>query len=212
MPWLMQARPLVDVLICTYNEESVILERTIIGAMRMKYPNFRVWVLDDGRRDWLADLCAQKGCHYLTRPDNSHAKAGNINHALEHLAALPSPPDFIAVLDADFVPFSNFVSRALSLFKDSDRGDRADPTTFLQSRPDPEQPRHLGDLSRRTAILFRHHLALKRCVGVSLLLRHFIRSSGSPCCARLAVFRRIPSRRIFCSAFVWWSAATKPST
>jgi cellulose synthase (UDP-forming) len=62
MPWLEQAKPLVDVLICTYNEDQAILERTIIGAMGMTYPNFRLWVLDDGRRGWLADLCAQRGC------------------------------------------------------------------------------------------------------------------------------------------------------
>jgi cellulose synthase (UDP-forming) len=137
MPWLLQTRPLVDVLICTYNEDRAILERTIIGAMGMDYPNFRVWVLDDGRRDWLSDLCAQKGCHYLTRPDNSHAKAGNINHAIRQLAALPSPPDFIAVLDADFVPFFNFVSRALSLFKDPSVGIVQTPQHFFN--PDPIQ-------------------------------------------------------------------------
>lgn len=45
--------PLVDVFICTYNEEEQILERTIIGALSIKYANHRVWVLDDGRRDWL---------------------------------------------------------------------------------------------------------------------------------------------------------------
>ena len=137
LPWLMQARPLVDVLICTYNEDRVILERTIIGAQSMKYPNLRIWVLDDGRRDWLADLCVEKGCHYLTRPDNSHAKAGNINHAIEHLASLPSPPDFIAVLDADFVPFSKFVSRALSLFKNQTVGVVQTPQHFFN--PDPIQ-------------------------------------------------------------------------
>jgi cellulose synthase (UDP-forming) len=137
MPWLMRARPLVDILICTYNEDRAILNRTIIGAMRTNYPNFRVWVLDDGRRDWLRDLCAQKRCHYLTRPDNVHAKAGNINHALAHLAALPKPPDFIAVLDADFVPFSNFVSRTLSLFKDADVGVVQTPQHFVN--PDPIQ-------------------------------------------------------------------------
>jgi cellulose synthase (UDP-forming) len=136
-PWLMQTQPLVDVLICTYNEDRAILERTIIGAMGMSYPNFRVWVLDDGRRDWLGDLCAEKGCHYLTRPDNSHAKAGNINHAARHLAQLPSPPDFIAVLDADFVPFFNFVSRALSLFKDPAVGIVQTPQHFFN--PDPIQ-------------------------------------------------------------------------
>src|SRR6516164_10798614 len=137
MPWLMHTRPLVDVLICTYNEDRAILERTIIGAMGIRYPNFRVWVLDDGRRDWLSDLCTQKGCHYLTRPDNSHAKAGNINHALGHLAALSSPPDFIAVLDADFVPFSNFVSRVLSLFKEPSVGIVQTPQHFFN--PDPIQ-------------------------------------------------------------------------
>jgi cellulose synthase (UDP-forming) len=137
MPWLIQARPLVDVLICTYNEDKAILERTIIGAMGIRYPNMRVWVLDDGRRDWLADLCAQKGCQYLTRPDNSHAKAGNINHAIRHLAKLESPPEFVAVLDADFVPFSNFVSRALCLFKDPTTGIVQTPQHFFN--PDPIQ-------------------------------------------------------------------------
>ena len=137
MPWLMQTLPRVDVLICTYNEELVILERTIIGAMAMSYPNFRVWVLDDGRRAWLRDLCVQKGCHYLSRPDNSDAKAGNINHAANHLAQLSSPPDFIAVLDADFVPFGNFVSRALCLFKDTAVGIVQTPQHFFN--PDPIQ-------------------------------------------------------------------------
>jgi cellulose synthase (UDP-forming) len=136
-PWLVQTLPLVDVLICTYNEDHAILERTIIGAMGMNYPNFRVWVLDDGRRDWLRDLCAQKGCHYLTRPDNAHAKAGNINHAVQHLAQLPSPPEFIAVLDADFVPFFNFVSRALCLFRDPSVGIVQTPQHFFN--PDPIQ-------------------------------------------------------------------------
>src|ERR1700736_472947 len=135
--WLLHTRPLVDVLICTCNEDRAILERTIIGAMAMHYPNFRVWVLDDGRRAWLSELCAQKGCNYLTRPDNSHAKAGNINHAIRHLAELPSPPDFIAVLDADFVPFSNFVSRALCLFKDPAAGIVQTPQHFFN--PDPIQ-------------------------------------------------------------------------
>jgi cellulose synthase (UDP-forming) len=137
MGWLMQTQPLVDVLICTYNEDRAILERTIIGALGMNYPNFRVWVLDDGRRDWLADLCTQKGCHYLTRPDNSHAKAGNINHAIRHLASLDAPPQFIAVLDADFVPFSNFVSRALCLFKEPTTGIVQTPQHFFN--PDPIQ-------------------------------------------------------------------------
>ena len=53
--WLEAQRPLplVDVFICTYNEEEAILERTIVGALSMDYARYRVWVLDDGRRPWL---------------------------------------------------------------------------------------------------------------------------------------------------------------
>jgi cellulose synthase (UDP-forming) len=136
-PWLMQNRPRVDVLICTYNEDRAILERTIIGAMAMDYPDFRVWILDDGRRAWLKELCSQKSCRYLTRPDNFHAKAGNINNAIEHLSGLANPPEFIAVLDADFVPFVNFLSRALCLFKDPAVGIVQTPQHFFN--PDPIQ-------------------------------------------------------------------------
>ena len=54
--------------------------------------------------------CAPRwAAHYLTRPDNVHAKAGNINNALLHFATCPQPPDFVAILDADFVPMANFL-------------------------------------------------------------------------------------------------------
>ena len=137
--WLagLERPPLVDVFICTYNEERAILERTIIGATSMDHANYRVWVLDDGRRQWLAELAAELGANYLTRPDNKHAKAGNINHALAHVAALPEPPDFISVLDADFVPTPVFLSRALTLFKEGDVGIVQTPQHFIN--PDPIQ-------------------------------------------------------------------------
>ena len=129
--------PLVDVFICTYNEDKDILERTIVGATTMDYGRFRVWVLDDGRRAWLKELSAKLGVGYITRPDNEHAKAGNINNALKQVAALPEPPDFISILDADFVPTSQFLRRALSLMKDGDVGIVQTPQHFIN--PDPLQ-------------------------------------------------------------------------
>ncbi|MCP3472045.1 glycosyltransferase [Bradyrhizobium sp. CCGUVB1N3] len=129
--------PLIDVFICTYNEERSILERTIIGATGMEYGNYRVWVLDDGRRLWLRHLAGELGCHYLTRPDNRHAKAGNINHALNHVGALPERPDFIAVLDADFVPRPDFLARTISLMDDASVGVVQTPQHFIN--PDPIQ-------------------------------------------------------------------------
>lgn len=127
--------PLIDVFICTYNEEKSILERTIIGATGMAYANYRVWVLDDGRRDWLKRLADQLGCHYLTRPDNAHAKAGNINHALRHVARLPNPPQFVSILDADFVPMPQFLNRAMCLFHDPGVGVVQTPQHFINADP-----------------------------------------------------------------------------
>lgn len=129
--------PLVDVFICTYNEEKAILERTIIGATGLEYGNYRVWVLDDGRRLWLKRLTEELGCRYLTRPDNAHAKAGNINHALHHVAGLRDKPQFVSILDADFVPMPDFLARATSLMEDKSVGVVQTPQHFIN--PDPIQ-------------------------------------------------------------------------
>ena len=137
--WLasLEQPPSIDVLICSYNEEKEILERTIVGALGMDYPNFRVWMLDDSRRAWVKTLCAELGCRYLSRPDNAHAKAGNLNHALKHIATLPDPPEFVSILDADFVPTPQFLKRAMSLFRDSTIGVVQTPQHFVN--PDPIQ-------------------------------------------------------------------------
>ena len=136
--WLSaQPPPLVHVCICTYNEEEPILERTIMGALAIHYANFKVYVFDDGGRAWLKALCAEKGAHYVTRTDNSHAKAGNINNGLRHFATLDRPPDFVAVLDADFVPMANFLARTLTLFREPDVGLVQTPQHFVN--PDPIQ-------------------------------------------------------------------------
>jgi cellulose synthase (UDP-forming) len=135
--WFGARAPLVDVFICTYNEEAAILERTIIGATGMRYPNYRVWVLDDARRGWLKQLSDRLGCRYLTRPDNKHAKAGNINHALLHVARLREQPEFISILDADFVTTPDFLTRAMALFHDRDVGVVQTPQHFIN--PDPIQ-------------------------------------------------------------------------
>ena len=129
--------PPIDVLICSYNEEQSILERTIVGALAMDYRNFRVFMLDDSARGWLKDLSARLGCHYIARPDNRDAKAGNINHALKLLARLPHPPEFIAILDADFVPAPRFLKRAMTLFRDQTIAVVQTPQHFIN--PDPIQ-------------------------------------------------------------------------
>jgi cellulose synthase (UDP-forming) len=135
--WLerLERAPRVDVLITTYNEEEAILARTIVGALGIDFPGLRVWVLDDGRRPWVEQLCHSKNAHYLTRPDNQHAKAGNINHALTALRGEPDPPEFIALFDADFVPQPNFLQRTMPLFHDQTVGLVQTPQHFFNNDP-----------------------------------------------------------------------------
>lgn len=126
------ALPEVDVLIATYNEPLDVLEKTILGAMALDWPaaRLRIWVLDDGRRDWLAAYCAQKGVGHLTREGNAHAKAGNINAAIRRTTA-----PFFLVLDADFVPQRNFLFRAMGFFADPRIGIVQIPHNFFNSDP-----------------------------------------------------------------------------
>jgi cellulose synthase (UDP-forming) len=126
--------PRVDVLIATYNEEESILARTIVGAQALDFPGIRVWVLDDGRREWLEELCRSK-VRYLSRPDNRHAKGGNINHALKFLREDPDPPEFVAIFDADFVPHREFLWRTMPLFHDPAVGLVQTPQHFFNNDP-----------------------------------------------------------------------------
>ncbi|HEX8966847.1 MAG TPA: glycosyltransferase, partial [Chloroflexota bacterium] len=102
----------VDVFVPTYNEDITILEATLVGCNAISYPHI-TYVLDDGRRPQVAELAARLGCLYLTRPDNAHAKAGNLNAALAR-----TDGEFIVVLDADTVPQPDFLDRTLGYFVD----------------------------------------------------------------------------------------------
>ncbi len=106
-------KPSVDILIPTYNEPAFILTRTVIGCQALDYEPKKVYLLDDTRRKEIAQLAAELGCEYLTRPDNRHAKAGNLNHAIPKTKG-----EYIVVFDADFVPTQNFLVRTLGFFQD----------------------------------------------------------------------------------------------
>jgi cellulose synthase (UDP-forming) len=122
--------PWVDVYIPTFDESLEVLEKTITGAISLDYPNFKVWLLDDGRRPWLKEFCNAKGVGYLTRGNNAYAKAGNINHALTKTNA-----DLVAIFDADFIPQRNFLIRTVGFFADPVIGIVQVPHTFYNYDP-----------------------------------------------------------------------------
>ncbi len=105
-------RPSVDVYVCTYDEGLDVLGATLVGCDRIAYPH-TTWVLDDGSREQVRTLATRFGANYLTRSTNEHAKAGNINHALEHTTG-----QLILVLDADHVPQPDILDATVGYFDD----------------------------------------------------------------------------------------------
>lgn len=103
----------VDVFIATYNEPLDLVRKTAVAAVAMDYAH-QTWILDDGNRKACAELAAELGCRYLARQDNSHAKAGNLNNAIEQ-----SKADFVVTLDADHAPHKNLIVRTLGYFRDA---------------------------------------------------------------------------------------------
>lgn len=137
LDWYGANAPHVDIFITTYDEEWNVLEKTLVGALHQEYPSFRVWVLDDGRRDWLRERVRRHGSSYLSRSENHGYKAGNINHALEELRARGQRIEFIALLDADFIARPQFLRRTMALMEDACVGIVQTPQAFYN--PDPFQ-------------------------------------------------------------------------
>jgi cellulose synthase (UDP-forming) len=129
--------PAVDVFICTYDEPLDVLERSILTALALDYPHATVWVLDDTRREWLRDYCAETGARYITRPNNEKAKAGNLNNAFRVTAGQTNAP-VILVLDADFAPRPGFLRRTVGLLLSNPQAAVVQTPQFY-CNPDPIQ-------------------------------------------------------------------------
>ncbi len=102
--------PHVDLLIPTYNEPLSLVRYTALAALNIDYPpeKLHVYILDDGTREDFSEFAQQAGVGYVIRAQHSHAKAGNINHALE---IMNSP--YVAIFDCDHVPTRSFLQVTL---------------------------------------------------------------------------------------------------
>ena len=98
--------PTVDVFIPTYNEPLKVLEPTVLAAKGVDWPSdkLNIYILDDGRRDEFRRFAEEAGVGYIIRPDNAHAKAGNLNHALKLTHG-----EYVAIFDCDHLPTSSFL-------------------------------------------------------------------------------------------------------
>jgi cellulose synthase (UDP-forming) len=110
--------PSVDVFIPTYNEPLSVVRTTLLAASVIDWPadKINVYLLDDGRRDEFRAFCEELGVHYVTRTNNNHAKAGNINAALKK-----SSGEYVAIFDCDHIPTRSFLQVAMGWFGRDDK-------------------------------------------------------------------------------------------
>ena len=116
MPADISTWPHVDICIPTYNEPLDVIKPTVLAAQSMDWPaeKLHIWILDDGSRDEFTEFAKEAGVGCIRREIHNHAKAGNINHALQQMSG-----DFVAIFDCDHVPVRSFLQMTVGwLMKD----------------------------------------------------------------------------------------------
>jgi cellulose synthase (UDP-forming) len=138
----------------------------------LDYDAKKIYLLDDTQRPEVQALAQELGCEYRTRPDNHHAKAGNLNQAIAHTSG-----ELIVVFDADFVPTKNFLTRTVGFFQDTQVALVQTPQTFYN--PDPIA-RNLGlenTLTPDEEVFYRQIQPIRDgvggviCAGTSFVVR-----------------------------------------
>lgn len=112
-PRLPPRRSTVDIVIATYDEDIDVVEPTIAGAVQIRGETV-IHLCDDGRRPEMKALAERYGVRYVTRADNAHAKAGNINAVLPSLTG-----ELLLILDADHVASPDILEALSGYFDDA---------------------------------------------------------------------------------------------
>ncbi|MCD5407228.1 MAG: glycosyltransferase [Desulfotomaculum sp.] len=151
--------PVVDVFIPTYNESADIVNITACACTELDYPKSKlnIYILDDGatmqkqndpdpkkatmaikRYNKIKNVAEILKINYLTREKNEHAKAGNLNNALEHTFLDPKnrhkhsgalfnfgneskAGELILALDCDHVPTKDFLKNTVGFFLEDEK-------------------------------------------------------------------------------------------
>jgi cellulose synthase (UDP-forming) len=112
--------PPVDIYITVAGEPKDLVAITIQAVKEMDYPNFQVYILNDGfvakKENWqeMEDLAKEMSVHVITRKVAGGAKAGNINNALKQ-----TKNPYIVIFDADHIPHKDFLTKMIPHFSDS---------------------------------------------------------------------------------------------
>ena len=144
--------PIVDIFVTVVDEPLSILRRTLIGCVNQDYrkDRYRVYVLDDGQRNEVQALAKSLNCGYIRRADRQHAKAGNLNHALQETSG-----EIIAIFDVDHVPTNSFLKDTVGFFQDEQVAFVQTPHHFYNSDVFQKNLQLEGVLKNEQALFYR---------------------------------------------------------
>jgi cellulose synthase (UDP-forming) len=147
-----QTFPTVDIFVTIFDEPPEVLYRTLVGCQAIRYPEGKkqVYVLDDGHRDEIRQMAERLGCRYLSRPTNEHAKAGNLNYALQHTGG-----ELIINFDTDHVPVRTFLERTIGYFTDPAVALVQTAHHFYNPDPYQENLRMTGEIVHEQELFFQ---------------------------------------------------------
>jgi cellulose synthase (UDP-forming) len=114
----------VDVLIPVYTEPVAMIDLTVMAAKELDAPH-ETYLLDDGHREEIRQVALKHGVHYLARPTNQGAKAGNLNHGLKH-----GTGELVIVFDADHIAQREALQKVARFFDDEKMAMVQTPQSF----------------------------------------------------------------------------------
>ncbi|MGM0983715.1 MAG: UDP-forming cellulose synthase catalytic subunit [Pseudomonadota bacterium] len=125
LPEATERWPSIDVYIPTYNEPLSVVKDTLLAAQNLEYPRhlLKIYLLDDGHRPEFGAFASSCGAGYIAREDNTHAKAGNLNHAMAKTNG-----ELICIFDCDHITTRFFLQKTVGQFL-------TDPTLALVQTP-----------------------------------------------------------------------------
>lgn len=157
-PPVLQTHPLVTIQLPVYNERYVV-ERLLAAVDNIIYPKERlqIQVLDDSTdettaliSDAVAKMSGAAHVEHIRRTQRIGYKAGALKVGLQRATG-----EFIAMLDADFIPPADFLLRLLPFFQDKKVGFVQAPWGYLNA--------NYSLLTRLQAIGLTAHFLIEQC-------------------------------------------------
>lgn len=171
--WAPDNHPDVDIYLPVCGEPLGVLRNTWIGVWEMvqAYPGIaRPYVLDDGLDPEARELAASFGFGYVIRGNRPWMKkSGNLRHAFGRTSS-----EFIVILDADFVPRSDFLTETLPYFDDPQIAIVQTPQFFRTNMQQTWVERAAGAIQEvfyRSVQVARDRLGASICVGTCAVYR-----------------------------------------